>query len=100
MSIPASYAPATWRNTTPVDPAGPFVGVGFDLDGGSIVRLRLPAKAARDLAETILAFLADHEARSQDDRSRGMPSVDVSCPPRTENVCPPPTSSAARSGLG
>ena len=81
-TIPNSYRPAEWRNTTPVDSNTNRIGVGFDMSDGTVLRLTLSQESARHLAET----LHDHLTRSHSPMSSGMPSVDVSMPPDVENV--------------
>lgn len=55
--IPASYQPAAWRNTLPVDYATQRLGVGFTLESGEVVRLSLDVLTARSMAETVLDYL-------------------------------------------
>lgn len=52
--IPASYSPASWRATLPKDLATDRIGVAFNLEDGTIIRLALDADSARNLAETIM----------------------------------------------
>jgi hypothetical protein len=81
MGIPDSYIAATWRNTTPVDPATDEIGIGFDLAGGQAVRLRMGVPMARLLAESVADYLDGLPGGcSQSPISFGMPSVDVSTP--------------------
>lgn len=52
--LPASYRPATWRNTTPADVETGLIGIGFDLPDGQVLRLALPLEGASypvDLAD-------------------------------------------------
>ena len=81
-TIPNSYKPAEWRNTTPADSNTNRIGVGFDMSNGTVLRLALSQESARHLAET----LHSHLMCSHSETSSGMPSVDVSKPPEGENV--------------
>ena len=81
-TIPNSYRPAEWRNTTPADAQTNRIGVGFCLGNGTVLRLTLSQESARHLAET----LHSHLTRPHSEISSGMPSVDVSKPPDGENV--------------
>lgn len=51
--IPPSFSRATWRATLPVDPQTGETAISFDLADGSVVRLRLSAKSARDVRQTL-----------------------------------------------
>lgn len=75
-TIPNSYRPAEWRNTTPVDSNTNRIGVGFDMHDGTVIRLAISDESARHLAETLLNYLT----RSHSPMSSGMPSVEVSTP--------------------
>lgn len=78
--IPASYQPAGWRNTLPVDVATQRLGVGFTLASGEVVRLSLDVVDARGMAESVLDYLSS----SQSPISSGIPSDAVSYPPEGE----------------
>ena len=65
--IPAIYRPATFRVVTPSE-AG-YVGVGFDLEDGQTVRLKISVSSLHKLAEL---------SRSHSLGSSGIPSADVS----------------------
>lgn len=52
------YAPATWRNTTPVDTVAGEIGVGFDCGDGGKVRLRLDLTSAARLAGSLTEALS------------------------------------------
>ena len=85
--IPQSYVTATWRNTTPVDREAQAIGVGFTLESGEIVRLRLGLDSARQLAETLSGYLTGYGSYgSQSDKSAGIPRVDGSMPDDGKNV--------------
>ena len=80
--IPSSYQQAIWRNTLSKDEATQQIGIGFDVQGGEVIRLALSVDSARDLAETLLQSLrTDHSPISS-----GMPSNEVSTPFDGENV--------------
>lgn len=80
--LPASYRPATWRNTTPADGETGLIGVGFDLPDGQVLRLALSLEGARHLAETLTDYLdAAHSAKSS-----GRPSPAGSMPPGIEKT--------------
>ena len=76
-TIPNSYRPAEWRNTTPPDSNTGRIGVGFDMSDGTVIRLAISQESAKHLAET----LNDHLLSSHSEISSGMPSFDVSKPP-------------------
>ena len=59
---PLLYKRAAWRNTTPVDAAlgDGELGIGFNLDDGSSVRIRLDVRAANHLAQSIVEYLQAH----------------------------------------
>jgi hypothetical protein len=63
--VPPSYLPATWRNVTPVNDVAAVIGVGFDVVGGSAIRLRLSVEHARHLSDAIAEYLRDHDTRVQ-----------------------------------
>lgn len=96
--LPAIYLAATWRNVTPVDDNHLELGVGFDIVGGATVRLSLGVGCAWHLADAILAYLRDHDARTQSSRSSGMPKRAVSTPDECHSRCPPTMSPSASSG--
>ena len=81
-TIPNSYKPAEWRNTTPADENTSKIGVGFNMSDGTVLRLSLSHESVRHLAET----LQSHLTRPHSEISSGIPSVEVSKPPRGENV--------------
>lgn len=86
-AIPRSYVTATWRNTTPIDRQAQAIGVGFTLESGEIVRLRLDLDSARHLVETLSGYIADYGSySSQSDRSAGIPRVDGSMPEEGKKV--------------
>lgn len=76
--LPAVYQGASWRNTTPVDDNYREMGVGFDLQDGSTIRLRLSVESARAVSATIADLLWHHEVRVHSAKSSGMPNTDVS----------------------
>ena len=81
-SLPSSYIQVVWRNTTPVDAKTDHVGLGFDLDDGSVLRLSLSPETVRHLMETLQPYVH----RTQSETSSGIPSLDVSTPFDGENV--------------
>lgn len=75
-TIPDSYQSAEWRNTTPVSNNN-MIGMGFDMEGGTVFRIALSVESARNLAGTLNDYLAiSHSAISS-----GMPSVDATRKP-------------------
>lgn len=56
-TIPDSYKPAEWRNTTPADSITKRIGVGFNMVDGTVLRLTLSQESARHLAETLQGHL-------------------------------------------
>ncbi len=78
--VPASYQSATWRNALPVDDNFLELGVGFNLDSGEVIRLRLDLASARHLVGSVSDYIGDHDARSHSDKSSGMSRSDVSTP--------------------
>lgn len=72
-NIPGSYIPAKWRNSLPVDADG-FVGIGFDVGDGDIIRLRLSTHCARQLSESLNNYLS----QSQSTIDPGIPKKSVS----------------------
>lgn len=54
--LPDVFVPATWRGTASRRGAA-LVGVSFDLGGGGVVRLALPAESARMLMESLRDYL-------------------------------------------
>lgn len=57
MSIPSSFQSASWRGTTRVDLETQEIGVSFNLEDGSIVRLKLSTDSARNLSESVAEYL-------------------------------------------
>ena len=55
--IPKTYLPAIWRNTTPSEKDSQSIGIGFDLESGKTIRLKLDRKSAFDLWQTIAGYL-------------------------------------------
>lgn len=79
--MPASFRPASWRGTLPVDEATGRVGLSLDLEDGETVRVGLDLGSALDVVATLAEALSAHQRRrSQRDRSPGTPSRDVSTP--------------------
>lgn len=74
--LPASYRPVTWRSTTPVDPASRQIGVSFQQEDGTVVRVAFGLDCARHLGQS----MADYLERFQSSMSSGIPSADVSIP--------------------
>ena len=54
-TIPNSYTPAEWRNTTPADSNTLRIGVGFDMQDGTTLRITLSQESAKHLSETLKA---------------------------------------------
>lgn len=50
---PASYLPASWRGTLPVDAEG-RMGISLNMGDGAVVRVALDVASAKGLAETVL----------------------------------------------
>jgi hypothetical protein len=80
-TIPKSYKPAEWRNTTAVDSNTNRIGIGLNVSDGTVIRLTLSQTSARHLAESIQEFLTSHSQRSS-----GMPSVPGSIPLDVDDV--------------
>jgi len=74
VTLPASFAKASWRNTTRYNVEDDTIGVGFNLDDGNVIRLALNSESANHLAETIMDYLK----QSHSPMSSGISSVDVS----------------------
>lgn len=79
-TLPDIYQPAEWRNTTPADDISQRLGVGFDRQDGTVIRLSLSAQSAKHLSESLAEFLQEVGQRSHSSISSGMPSSDVSTP--------------------
>lgn len=85
--IPASFRPAAWLGTLPVDDATSRVGLSVDTEDGETIRLALDLASALNLVATLADSLSAHQnKRSQSDRSSGMLSADVSTPDDGEKV--------------
>ena len=93
--IPASYAHARFRSSTPLEQNHQQLGLSFCVDGERVIRLRLSLSDAQVMIATIQGFLTEFHSGS----SLGIPSVDVSGTSAMENVLPPAKSSAAISGV-
>ena len=102
MRIPKIYVPASWRNTTPFDPAERCIGIGLDLPDGTVLRVRLDHASAAHLSETLDKYLPRGSFCQRwgihSLNSSGCPTSDVS-PHDAENVCPPTKSSSAAVGV-
>lgn len=74
MPLHPDFKAATWRGTTASD--GEIVGISFDLEDGSIVRLKLDARNAHHAAGTLLENLCRGHVSTliQSDSSSGSPS--------------------------
>lgn len=77
-----AFVPVVWRGTTSNAVVGNGVGISFDSEDGSVVRLMMTYESAKDAAETLFEaiqrrvdFISAHP-----DSSSGNPSVDVSTP--------------------
>lgn len=57
VTLPASFAKASWRNTTRYNVEDDTIGMGFNLDDGNVIRLALNSESANHLAETIMECL-------------------------------------------
>ena len=79
------FIPAHWVGTCSSD--GEYVGVTFNLDDGSSVRLAIDSASCGALIETVAVAL-NHPLRmnSQSDSASGSPSVEVSAQRECEKV--------------
>lgn len=72
-----SFTPAEWRGTTNTD--GQVIGISFNLEDGSIVRVKLGCASARHCAESILGYLDGYTSKnSQPESAAGICNTDVS----------------------
>ena len=79
-SLPPIYLDATWRCTTPVNEQRRRIGLAFDLaSGGELLRLALDIESAKNIAKSIVEYLAAAQARIgvHSDKLSGSSSVDV-----------------------
>ncbi len=56
--IPGLYLKAEWRNTTPVDWKKKEIGIGFNLDNGETMRIRIDLDSSKHLCETIEDYVS------------------------------------------
>lgn len=82
MPLHPDFKPATWRGTTASD--GKIIGISFNLDDGTIVRLKIDARSAFHAGGSLLEEIAKGDYRAlmntQSDKSAGSPDFDVSIP--------------------
>ncbi len=78
MSLHPDFKPCTWRGSTNTD--GECVGISFDAEDGSVIRIVLSIKSAVSVCETIQGILNAHFVRisSQSSSSVGNSCVDGS----------------------
>ncbi len=60
MSLPASYRPAAWHCTLPVDRAIGRLGIGFTDGEGNVVRLAVDLVSAQSLVASLQRNLHSH----------------------------------------
>lgn len=88
------YVDASLRSVLPVDPTSGRQGICFDLEDGSVVRLRLDGPSAQRL----IKWMADYRTETdQSSGSSGSPHSEGS-PQDGQKVVPPTISSKAETG--
>ncbi|MDO9227149.1 MAG: hypothetical protein Q8M09_12475 [Pseudomonadota bacterium] len=88
MALHPDFKAANWRGTTSSN--GEIIGISFDLEDGSVVRLKLDAHSACQAGGSLIEELAKGGYRalmnSQSAKSSGNPDVEGSIPDEGVNV--------------
>lgn len=81
--IPESYQNVTWRGTLAVSQASNEIGISFNSEEGTAIRLRLSMECAKHVSETLSDYILTAE-KDQKDKSSGMLSFSGSTPDEGE----------------
>ena len=77
--VPESFRPVDWRGTLRACPHCGDIGISFDREDGTVLRLRLNPRSAQAVMQTIRDYVSGGRPRnSHSPSSVGMPSADVS----------------------